>query len=246
MGEVAFNKKTQSLDSEQASRLAPLLRTTAELADLTNCDLIIEAVTENADVKRQVFAKMEAFLQANTVLASNTSTIPITKLAGNLANPDRFCGIHFFNPVRKMQMVEIIRGECTSDETVATAVAYVKRIGKSPVVVKDGPGFLVNRLLRSYLNEALQLLTEGTKMADIERASFAFGMPIGPFTLYDLVGIDTAFYAGRTMFDAFPDRVVASPILPALIKAGRMGVKNGLGFFSYQNSKGSADAGPKS
>ena len=200
-------------------------------------DLVIEAVVENADVKRQIFARLEPQLRPDAVLASNTSTIPITKLAADLARPDQFCGIHFFNPVRKMQLVEVIRGEQTSDTTVATAVAFAKSVGKLPIVVHDGPGFLVNRLLFPYMNEALELLSAGVPIADIERAAKSFGMPMGPITLYDMVGIDTAYYAGRTMWEAFPDRTVASPIIPALIKAGRLGQKNGLGFFSYRNKK---------
>src|SRR5690606_35308239 len=168
-----------------------------------------------------------------------------TKLAENLERPERFCGIHFFNPVRKMKLVEVIRGAKTSDETVATAVAYAKRLGKSPIVVNDGPGFLVNRLLLPYMNEALELITEGAEIGTVERVAKDFGMPMGPITLYDIVGLDTAFYAGRTMWEAFPDRITASPILPALVKAGRLGQKSGRGFFRHDGKKGRAMPDPE-
>ncbi len=179
-----------------------------------------------------------------TILATNTSTIPITRLAADFAHPDRFCGIHFFNPVRKMALVEVIRGRETSDETVATAVAYAKSVGKSPIVVNDGPGFLVNRLLLPFLNEALELISDGAPIKLIERASKDFGMPMGPLALYDMVGIDTSFYAGRVMWEAFPDRITASPILPALIKAGRLGQKSGSGFFRYKDKHGRGEPDP--
>lgn len=235
--EVSFNRKTKRPDVERAVRMAPLLNVTTTDAELAACDLVIEAVVENADVKRQIYARLEPLLGENTILASNTSTIPITSLARGLARPERFCGIHFFNPVRRMTLVEVIRGEKTSDQTVATAVAYAKGIGKSPIVVHDGPGFLVNRLLLPYMNEALELLCEGASIRDLERASKSFGMPMGPITLYDVVGLDTALFAGRTMWEAFPDRITASPVLPALVKAGRLGQKSGAGFFAYQGKK---------
>jgi 3-hydroxyacyl-CoA dehydrogenase/enoyl-CoA hydratase/3-hydroxybutyryl-CoA epimerase/3-hydroxyacyl-CoA dehydrogenase/enoyl-CoA hydratase/3-hydroxybutyryl-CoA epimerase/enoyl-CoA isomerase len=235
--EVSFNKRTRQPDVARAIRYAPLLNATESDAELTDADLVIEAIVENADVKRQVYKRLEPKLKETAILASNTSTIPITKLAENLARPEQFCGIHFFNPVRKMKLVEVIRGAKTSDETVATAVAYAKQLGKSPIVVNDGPGFLVNRLLLPYMNEALELIAEGAEIKMIETVAKKFGMPMGPISLYDMVGLDTAFYAGRTMWEAYPDRIAASPILPALVKAGRLGQKSGLGFFSYQNKR---------
>ena len=229
--EASYDKKTKSNDVDRAIQFAPLLNGTQSEDEVAACDLIIEAIVENIDVKKQVYAKLEPLLGPRAILASNTSTIPISDLARQLSHPERFCGIHFFNPVRRMKLVEVIRGEKTSDQTVATAVSYAKRIGKSPIVVNDGPGFLVNRLLLPYMNESLELLAEGAKIPDIEKAAQKFGMPMGPITLYDVVGLDTAFYAGRTMWEAFPDRIGASPILPALVKAGRLGQKSGAGFF---------------
>ena len=233
--EVAYDKEKKGPDAAKAVRYAGLLNPATADAEVAPADLVIEAIVENPEVKRQLYARLEPQLSPQAILASNTSTIPISKLAESLKRPERFCGIHFFNPVRKMPLVEVIRGAKTSDETVATAVAYAKNIGKSPIVVNDGPGFLVNRLLTPYLNEALELFADGAEMKAIERAAKEFGMPMGPFTLYDVIGLDTSFYAGRVMYEAFPDRTAASPILPALVKAGRLGQKNGLGFFSYKD-----------
>lgn len=201
-------------------------------------------MVENEQVKKTVYSRLEPLMSPEAILASNTSTIPISKLAAGLKRPDRFVGIHFFNPVRKMPLVEVIRGQQTSDETVAAAVVYAKAIGKSPIVVQDGPGFLVNRLLLPYLNEALELLADGAQIKAIERAAKDFGMPMGPFTLYDMVGLDTSFYAGRVMWEAFPDRITPSPVLPALIKQGRLGQKSGRGFFLYKDKHGRGEPDP--
>ena len=242
--EAAYNRKSKGPDLAKTLKLAPLLSMTHREEEIAACDLVIEAIIEKEEAKKQFFARLEPQLRSDAFLATNTSTIPITRLAAGLKRPERFCGIHFFNPVRRMKLVEVIRGSNTSDETVATAVAYVKRIGKMPIVINDGPGFLVNRLLFPYMNEALQLLQEGASLKEIDRAATAFGMPMGPITLSDLVGLDTANYAGSVMEHAFPSRVVSSPILPALIQLGRLGQKSGRGFFSYQNKKGKAEDDP--
>jgi 3-hydroxyacyl-CoA dehydrogenase/enoyl-CoA hydratase/3-hydroxybutyryl-CoA epimerase/3-hydroxyacyl-CoA dehydrogenase/enoyl-CoA hydratase/3-hydroxybutyryl-CoA epimerase/enoyl-CoA isomerase len=243
--EVSYSRHLKGADARLAFKYAPLINATSSDAELAACDLVIEAVVENADVKKQIYRRIEPQLRDTAILASNTSTIPITGLAQGLAHPERFCGIHFFNPVRKMKLVEVIRGQETNDETVATAVTYAKRLGKFPIVVNDGPGFLVNRLLLPYMNESLDLIAEGAPIHQIEKVAKAFGMPMGPITLYDMVGLDTAFYAGRTMWEAFPDRISASPILPALVKAGRLGQKSGVGFYSYRNKKQRAEADPE-
>lgn len=242
--EVSYNKQTKRPDSERAFRFAGMLNGTSTDVELAVCDLIIEAIVENADVKRQLFARVEPQMRDDATLASNTSTIPITLLAQDLKHPERFCGIHFFNPVRKMPLVEVIRGEKTSDETVATAVAYAKSIGKSPIVVNDGPGFLVNRLLFPYMNEAIELLRDGVEIRHIEKAAKEFGMPMGPFTLYDVVGLDTAVYAGRVLAEAFPERFPPSPLLPAMLKRGHLGQKSGAGFFLYKDKKGRGEPDP--
>ena len=183
MQEVSFNRETRSNDVDRAVELAPFLNIGSTDAEIANCGVIIEAIVENPEVKKKLFARLEPQMREDAILASNTSTIPITELAKGLKRPEQFCGIHFFNPVRKMKLVEVIRGELTTDETVATAVAHAKRIGKLPIVVNDGPGFLVNRLLLPYMNEAVTLLSEGASIKEIERAAKAFGMPMGPITL---------------------------------------------------------------
>lgn len=242
--EVAFDKRTRKPDPQRALRLGAKLHSADALASLAHCDLVVEAIVENLDAKQQLYRELEPLLSDDAVLATNTSTIPITKLAQGLKHPERFCGIHFFNPVRRMKLVEIIRGANSSDDTLATAAAYARQIGKFAIVVKDGPGFLVNRLLSPYLNSALELINDGVSIKEIDKASLKFGMPIGPIALYDLVGLDTAFYAGKTMYEAYPDRFIASPIIPSLMKAGRLGRKNGLGFYSYKNKKQKAEADP--
>lgn len=234
---VSFDKKLKGPSPQKLLENAPRVNGTLSDAEFAGCDLIIEAVIENPTVKKELYARIEPMMKEGAILATNTSTIPIGRLAEGLKHPERFCGIHFFNPVRSMPLVEVIRGAKTSDETVVTAVAYAKAIGKSPIVVNDGPGFLVNRLLLPYMNEALELILDGAEIKAIERAAKNFGMPMGPITLYDVVGIDTAVFAGSVLRDAFPDRVVESPLLPAMYTAGRLGQKSGVGFFSYKDPK---------
>ena len=242
--EAAYDRAAKGPTTAKMAEAATLLNVSVADQELSGCDLVIEAVVENLDVKRSIYARLESVLRETAILASNTSTIPITQLAEKLQRPAQFCGIHFFNPVRRMKLVEVIRGEKSDDATIATAVAYAKRIGKMPIVVNDGPGFLVNRLLLPYMHEALELVCEGVSMKAVERAAKAFGMPMGPIELYDMVGIDTALYAGRTKCEAFPDRIQASPVLPAMVKAGRLGKKTGVGFYSYENRKRRAQPDP--
>lgn len=240
----SYDRKKKGTDAALAVKRAGILHSTANLEALSNCQLIVEAITENPDAKQQLYKKLEEVLAPGAILASNTSTIPIKRLATFLKAPERFCGLHFFNPVRRMQLVEVIRGPKSSEETVTTAVSVARKLGKSPIVVNDGPGFLVNRLLFPYMNEAIELLLDQVPIKEIEKAATKFGMPMGPIALYDMVGLDTSVYAGRVMWEAFPDRVLASPVLPAMLKAGRLGTKNGKGFFSYENKKKEAQPDP--
>ena len=192
---------------------------------------------ENEEVKTALYAQLKSILKPDAILASNTSTISITRMAKAWPKPENFAGMHFFNPVDRMQLVEVIRGDKTSDQTVVTLVALAKRIGKTPIVVRDCPGFLVNRILFPYLNESLVLLEEGANPRAIDKAATAFGMPMGPITLNDLVGLDTSLYAGRVINTAFADRAKPTRVLDELVKAGRLGQKTGAGFYSF--SKGS-------
>jgi 3-hydroxyacyl-CoA dehydrogenase/enoyl-CoA hydratase/carnithine racemase len=234
--EAAWDRAAKRTDPARAVALAGRLRTATTLAAVANADIVIESVTERPDVKQQVLAEIERTVGPGTLIATNTSTNPIARLAEPLADPTRFCGLHFFNPVRRMTLVEVVRGPATSDRTVAVAVAHAKRLGKCPIVVRDSPGFLVNRILMPYLHEAGELLREGIAAERIDRVARAFGMPMGPIELYDMIGLDTAFYAGLVLSAAYGDRIEASPVIPALVKAGRLGRKTGAGFYRYSGS----------
>ena len=235
LDEAAWDRGTKRTDPIRAVALSGRLHTATRMAAIADCDLVIESVLERADIKRQVLVDIERTVGPETVIATNTSTNPIAKLAEPLQDPSRFCGIHFFNPVRRMTLVEVIRGPATSDATVATAVAHVKRLGKCPIVVRDSPGFLVNRVLMPYLHESVEMLREGIDAKRIDRVARAFGMPMGPLELYDMIGLDTAFYAGLVLSAAYGDRIEASPLIPALVKSGRLGRKSGAGFYLYQH-----------
>jgi len=223
--------------TEAIARLSTSLTSNA----LSDRDVVIEAVVENEGVKVKVFKDLEKIVAPTAILASNTSTISITRMAGALEKPERFAGLHFFNPVDRMQLVEVIRGDKTNDATVATLVALAKQIGKTPIVVRDCPGFLVNRILFPYINEALLLLEEGAPPREIDKVASAFGMPMGPIALNDMVGLDTSLYAGGVIDAAFPDRTVKTTILKELVGAGRLGQKSGAGFFSYAKGSRGAD-----
>jgi 3-hydroxyacyl-CoA dehydrogenase/enoyl-CoA hydratase/3-hydroxybutyryl-CoA epimerase/3-hydroxyacyl-CoA dehydrogenase/enoyl-CoA hydratase/3-hydroxybutyryl-CoA epimerase/enoyl-CoA isomerase len=209
-----------------------LLNTSTSTKIFADCDVVIEAVTENESVKKEVYGQLAGVIRDDAILASNTSTISITRLAQSAPHPERFVGMHFFNPVDRMELVEVIRGEKTSDETVATVVALAKRIRKTPIVVNDCPGFLVNRVLFPYMNESLILLQDGATVEAVDRAATRFGMPMGPLILTDLVGLDTAVYAGRVVAKAYPDRTVTSPILEEMLKTSPGDKKSLMKFWS--------------
>ena len=227
---------------DMANMLANL-NTSTSSKSFADCDLVIEAVTEDEVVKTAMFQEIGESVRENTILASNTSTISITRMASATKRPDLFLGMHFFSPVDRMELVEVVRGEATSDETVASVVALARSIRKTPIVVKDCAGFLVNRVLFPYMNEALLMLQEGVAMDRIDASATKFGMPMGPIALEDMVGLDTAAYAGRVLSKAYPDRAVPTPILLELVKAGRLGKKSGSGFRKY-GGKGKAEADP--
>jgi len=233
LDEAAWDRATKRTDPARALALAGRLRTATQLAAVADADLVIESVTERTDVKQQVLADIERLVGPATIIATNTSTNPIARLAAGLSDPARFCGMHFFNPVRRMTLVEVVRGPATSDATVAAVVAHAKRLGKCPVVVRDSPGFLVNRILMPYLHEAVEMAREGVECGRIDRVARGFGMPMGPIELYDMIGLDTAFYAGLVLSAAYGDRIEASPVIPALVKSGRLGRKSGCGFYRY-------------
>jgi len=207
---------------------------TTDYTGFGSCDLVIEAVLEKIEVKRALFAELTPHLPDKCIIASNTSAIPIDDLATASGRPDRFVGIHFFNPVHKMPLVEVVRGTQTSPATLAAAVEFVKQLKKIPVIVRGTPGFLVNRLLMPYLNEAGKLVGEGVNATSIDAAMLAFGMPMGPLRLLDEVGLDVAFDVARELAEAFRDRMTVAPLLAEMHAAGLKGRKGGSGFYHYE------------
>ncbi len=234
-----------SARDELAEEHLPTARAANSDTDFAGCDLIIESIVENKDVKQRVLQRLCPHLSADTVLASNTSTIPITQLAECVTRPERFCGIHFCNPVHRMPLVEVVCGKQTSEATIRSVVDYAKQIGKLPIVVNDCPGFLINRLLLLYMNEALTLYCEGVSLEQIERAAVSFGMECGPFELFDVIGVDTAMYGGKILWEAFPARISLTPILPAMVKRGWLGQKQGRGFYRYGTDGKRGDVDPE-
>ena len=234
LDERGRKKRTPAREKDgQMARIMPTL----DLTGVARVDLALEAVVEDLDVKRRVFAELEVRIPPDALLASNTSSLSIDALADGLQHPERFVGFHFFNPVHKMPLVEVIRGARTGDQALIDAVALARRLGKTPVVVKDSPGFLVNRVLMPYLREAMHLLEEGFAVADIDAAMRRFGMPMGPFEVVDEVGLDVAQKVAGVLSRAFPERMAPAPLLEKLVAAGRLGKKNGLGFYRHQGRK---------
>jgi 3-hydroxyacyl-CoA dehydrogenase / enoyl-CoA hydratase / 3-hydroxybutyryl-CoA epimerase len=203
---------------------------------MKSIDLVVEAASESMQVKKAIFADLEERVRADTILATNTSALSVTEISRSLRDPARFVGLHFFNPVHRMKLVEIARGELTSDFAVDTAVAFVQRIGKLPVVVKDRPGFLVNRILLPYLLEAVRLFAAGAHVEALDESMLDFGMPMGPLRLLDEVGLDVAADVGETLCRAFPDRMHTPNVFAQLLAANHKGKKTGKGFYEYRNS----------
>jgi 3-hydroxyacyl-CoA dehydrogenase/enoyl-CoA hydratase/3-hydroxybutyryl-CoA epimerase len=197
------------------------------------CTLVVEAVLEDPDLKRTVLAEVEAAIPADAIIASNTSSLSIESMAAGLKRPDRMAGWHFFNPVHRMPLVEVVRARDTSDEAIATLVALTRRIGKTPLVVRDRPGFLVNRLLMIYMMEAVRVLEEGAQIEHLDGALRRFGMPMGPVALFDQVGIDVAAKVAGVLGAAFPQQELRPDLLQRLLEAGRKGNKSGLGFYRH-------------
>jgi 3-hydroxyacyl-CoA dehydrogenase/enoyl-CoA hydratase/3-hydroxybutyryl-CoA epimerase len=227
--------KRRLTEREMNGRMA-LLSGTLDYSGFARCEVTIEAVVEKLAVKRAVLQEWEAAVPPAAIFASNTSTLPITEIAAGASEPHRVVGMHFFNPVHRMPLVEIIRGARTSEATIATVFDLAKRLGKTPVVVKDSPGFLVNRILAPYLSEAVRLVREGCRIDDVDRALTDFGMPVGPLALLDDVGLDVASKAAEVLHAAFPDRLKPAGD-EALAVAGRLGRKSGRGFYDYERGK---------
>jgi len=219
---------------EQLEEKMLLVTAAGTLTALREVDLVIEAVSENAALKMQVLGNLDGICSAGTILASNTSALSISSLAAATRRPGKVVGLHFFNPAYAMPLVEIIPGLATDLETVDDMVSFAESIRKIPIVVKECAGFLVNRLLMAYLNEAVLCLQEGAATCkEIEQDMIAFGMPVGPFTLLDTIGLDISYNVARILHQSYGPRMAPAPLLGELVKAGRLGVKNGHGFYEY-------------
>lgn len=202
-------------------------------AALSHHPLVIEAATEDMGLKKKIFADLAARTHPDTLLATNTSALSVEELAATVPHPERVIGLHFFNPVHRMPLVEIITTRHTTDDVVATAVAFVQRLGKVPVVVKDSPGFIVNRILMPYLMEAVRLHQAGKPAELIDEAMLEFGMPMGPMRLLDEIGLDVAAHVGLTLTAAYPERLAKVDVLDQMVAAGKLGKKSGEGFYKY-------------
>jgi 3-hydroxybutyryl-CoA dehydrogenase len=215
--------------------LANLAGTTS-YHDLRGCDIVIEAIIENLDEKKKAYAAVEAAVGDHAIICSNTSSLCITELAAQTKRPDRFAGLHFFNPVPLMKLVEVVRGLATSDDTYATVFGFGKQLGKEPITAPDRPGFIVNRLLIPYMLDAIRAYEGGLgTLEDIDNGmKLGCGHPMGPFTLLDFVGLDTTYYIANIMFDEFREPAYAPPpLLKRMVLAGRLGRKSGRGFYAY-------------
>lgn len=231
---LSKKKAKRIIDRKDLDRKFGKISGTTDYTGFRNADLVVEAVLEKMEIKKQVLREAEERLSPQAVFATNTSSLSVTDLATASSRPEKVAGMHFFNPVDKMPLVEVIRGEKTSDETVATIVALSKKLGKTPVVVKDREGFLVNRILMPYLNEGALLVEEGVGIETVDRLMLNFGMPMGVFILLDNIGLDIALKVAEILHGAYGERMRPSVILPKMVEAGRLGKKNGKGFYTYE------------
>ena len=234
-------------DGVAKGKTPPAVRTTtlANLSGTTtfealkDCDIIIEAIVENVDEKKQTYAALEHVVGDRAIIASNTSSLCITELAAATRRPDRFGGLHFFNPVPIMKLVEVIRALTTSDATYQTMIAFARSLGKEAITAPDRPGFIVNRLLVPYLLDAIRAYENGLgTLEDIDNGmKLGCGYPMGPFTLLDFVGLDTTYYIANIMFEEFREPAYAPPpLLKRMVLAGRLGRKSGQGFYKYDHA----------
>jgi 3-hydroxyacyl-CoA dehydrogenase/enoyl-CoA hydratase/3-hydroxybutyryl-CoA epimerase len=220
---------TQRQFEQKLNRIAP----TTTYDGFKGSEVVIEAVIEKMEVKQAVLKELENFVQDDCVIATNTSSLSVSKMQSVMAKPERFAGMHFFNPVHRMPLVEVIRGEKSSDQAVSQIFQFSKQIGKTPIVVKDSPGFLVNRLLMPYLTEAAVMVSEGVKIEEMDPAMLDFGMPMGPIELIDEVGLDVGDKVGHILHDAFGERMSTPNTFGKLLELKRLGKKTGAGFYLY-------------
>jgi 3-hydroxybutyryl-CoA dehydrogenase len=240
--EKSLKKFVEKGTISQADKDACLgrLKATTSLKDLAACDIVIEAITENVQVKKETYAAIDTIVKKDAIFASNTSSLTITELSMATARPRQFVGLHFFNPVPLMKLVEVVRTILTSQETFDTAIQFARKLGKDPVSCRDNSGFIVNRMLVPYLLDAVRAYEEGVgSIEDIDKAMMlGCGHPMGPFTLLDFVGLDTTYYITQVMFEEYREKRFASPpLLRKMVLAGRFGRKSGAGFYDYSGEK---------
>jgi 3-hydroxyacyl-CoA dehydrogenase/enoyl-CoA hydratase/3-hydroxybutyryl-CoA epimerase len=231
--------KIRKIKPYEVARKFQLLSGTTDYSGFANVDLVIEAATENLELKHKIFAELESVVRTDAIIASNTSSLPISEMSKHMKHPERFLGMHFFNPPNRMPLVEIIAGEKTSPEALATAVELCKRFKKVPLIVRDCPGFLVNRIFAAAANESSWMLQEGVEMERLDKIVTDFGMPMGPCALSDEVGNDVAYKVFHTFEDAYGSRMRSPQIVKAMFDAGLLGKKTSKGYYIYdgKNSK---------
>lgn len=236
-GSLARFVKKEKLTEEAKQTAMSLIGTETSFESCARAEVIVEAVFEDIDVKSQVWSSISEIASPECLLASNTSSLSITEIGSFVDRPERFCGMHFFNPVAMMPLVEVVKALQTSDETISKARAFVEGIGKSPIVCEDKPGFIVNRLLVPYINDAVHALSEGVASAEDIDAAMKMGanMPIGPLGLADLIGLDVQLAASESLFNEFGDsKFRVAPMVRQMVRAGKLGRKSGEGFYSYK------------
>lgn len=224
------------LTAEEKDRTLGNLSGSTKLEDLGECDLVIEAIIENVEDKAKAYGILDEVVAEHAIFCSNTSSLCITELAARTKRPDRFAGLHFFNPVPLMKLVEVIRGLTTSDDTYQQVFGFAQSLGKDPITAPDKPGFIVNRLLVPYLLDAIRSFENGLgTIEDIDKGmKLGTGYPMGPFTLLDFVGLDTTYFIANIMFEEYREAVYAPPpLLKRMVLAGRLGKKSGHGFYKY-------------
>jgi len=237
LGKFVEKGKMQQADMDAC---VARLKGTTSLQDLADCDIVIEAIIENAELKKETYAELDRIVKKEALFASNTSSLTITELSMATARPKQFVGLHFFNPVPLMKLVEVVRTILTSDESFDAAFAFAKSLGKEAVSCRDNSGFIVNRLLVPYILDAIRAYEEGVgSIEDIDKAMvLGCNYPMGPFTLLDYVGLDTTYYISHVMYDEYREKRFASPaLLRKMVLAGRYGRKSGAGFYDYAGEK---------
>jgi 3-hydroxybutyryl-CoA dehydrogenase len=230
----------QKMTTENRDAALGRLKGTTSVGDLADCDIVIEAIVENVELKRTVYAELDRIVKKDAIFASNTSSLTITELSMATARPGQFVGLHFFNPVPLMKLVEVVRTILTNEESFRRAFEFAKSLGKEPVAAHDNSGFIVNRLLVPYLLDAIRAFEEGVgSVEDIDKGMMlGCGHPMGPFTLLDFVGLDTTYFIARIMYEEYQEkRFAAPPLLRKMVLAGRFGKKSGAGFYEYSGEK---------